>query len=259
MRKLTEPQAQRLAKLYEAGEVQILEEITKALLKGNDIMGLQTMLRNVRKIRADLLRGGRIWSEQVIPALYSQAIDAVDGSLRGELLSGFGAIHQQAMQVLAENTYSRLVDVDTIIGRRVDDLYRDLALESIRGDVIGTATWKQAAKLYKKNLEERGITGFVDALGREWNMSNYTEMVARTTTREAMIAGTANRLLEYGQDLAEIVGGSGRNSCAACQDWVGTVVSLTGATPGYPTLDDARASGVFHANCTHNIATASNF
>ncbi len=57
-----------------------------------------------------------------------------------------------------------------------------------------------------------------DAAGRDWNMKSYTEMVARTTTSEVMIEGTSNRLLECGHDLAEIIGGVGKNSCHACRD-----------------------------------------
>ncbi len=40
---------------------------------------------------------------------------------------------------------------------------------------------------------------------------------------------------------------------------MGRIVSLTGKTPGYPTLADARAAKVFHSNCTHNIATTMTF
>lgn len=115
------------------------------------------------------------------------------------------------------------------------------------------------AKAYREKLAEKGVTGFRDAAGRDWDLRRYTEMVARTTTREVMIQGTANRLLEHGHDLAVIIGGVGSNTCEVCKAWVGRTVSLTGKTPGYPTLDDARAEGLLHPNCTHNIATAMTF
>ncbi len=34
-----------------------------------------------------------------------------------------------------------------------------------------------------------------------------------------------------------------------CSPWLGKVFSLTGATAGYPTLDEARATGFHHPNC----------
>ena len=108
-------------------------------------------------------------------------------------------------------------------------------------------------------MAERGITGFVDAAGKRWNMETYAEMIARTTPRQAMIEGTKNRLLEHGHDLAEIIGGIGENTCETCEAWDGRIVSLTGKTSGYPTLDEARDAGVFHPQCTHNIAIAMSF
>ncbi len=255
--RLSEAQAKRLIKLYEAAEQEILKEYNKALLKGNDLKNLQALKNNVAAIRKDLLAGGRSWCEEAVSAVYQAAVAEVDKGLAAEI--AFGAIHQQAMQVLADNAYARLQDVDAVIGRRVDDVYRNLALEAVRGDVAGYQTWKQTAKRYRGALAEKGITGFKDAAGREWNLKSYTEMVARTTTRECKINGTANRLLEHGQDLAEITGGTAKNTCDICRAWVGRIVSLTGKTPGYPTLDEARAAGLFHPRCTHNIATAARF
>ncbi len=256
-KRLSEAQAERLIRLYDAAEKEILAEYNRALLKGNDLKNLTALKNNVAAIRKDLLAGGRTWCEEAIPALYQAAMAEVDSGLAAQI--AFGAIHQQAMQVLAENTFSRLQEVDAVIGRRAEDVYRNLALEAVRGDVAGYSTWKQTAKRYREQLAEKGITGFKDAAGREWNMKTYTEMVARTTTREAMINGTANRLLEHGQDLAEITGGTAKNTCQVCRVWVGRTISLTGKTPGYPTLEDARGAGVFHGNCTHNIATAARF
>ena len=256
-KQLSEAQAKRLIQLYTDAERDILVEYNIALLKGNDLKNLTALKNNVAAIRKDLLAGGRTWCEEAVSAVYQASMVEVDRAMAAEI--AFGAIHREAMVVLAENTYQRLVDVDLIIGRRVDDVYRNLALESVRGDVAGYATWKQTAKRYREMLAEKGITGFKDTAGREWNMKSYTEMVARTTTRETMINGTANRLLEHGQDLAEITGGSAKNTCDICGAWVGRIVSLTGATEGYPTLDDARAAGLFHPRCTHNIATAAHF
>lgn len=254
---LSEAQAKRLIQLYTDAEQEIQREYNKALLKGNDLKNLTALKNNVAAIRKDLLAGGRTWCEEAVSDLYQAALAEVDKGLATEV--AFGAIHQQAMQVLAENAYARLQDVDAVIGRRVDDVYRNLALESVRGDVAGYQTWKQTAKAYREKLAEQGVTGFKDAAGREWNMKSYTEMVARTTTRECMINGTANRLLEHGQDLAEITGGTAKNTCDICRGWTGRTVSLTGKTPGYPTLDEARAAGLFHPHCTHNIATAAHF
>jgi hypothetical protein len=251
---LTEQQAQKLIKLYSRAEKEILAETNKALLKGNSTRQLNAMRRNVRAIRKDLLAGARDWSDQAIKAAYKEGMGST-----GLSSVGFEAVHQQAMQVLAENAYGRLQDVDQVIGRRVDDIYRSVQMERMTGQVAGYQTWQQTAKRIREDLAERGITGFIDKAGRSWNMETYAEMVARTAPRAAMVEGTKNRLLEHGHDLAQVVGGSSSRTCDKCMRWVGRTVSLTGETPGYPTLADARADGLFHPNCTHNIAIAGTF
>jgi hypothetical protein len=52
-----------------------------------------------------------------------------------------------------------------------------------------------------------------------------------------------------GHDLAIISGNTA--GCEACAPWEGVVVSIDGATEGYPTLDEAEGDGLFHPNCGH--------
>jgi hypothetical protein len=255
MADVTDAQAEKLIKLYTKAEKDILAEVTRALLKGNSTYQLKAMLKNVRKIRKDLLEGARDWSEQAIQQAYEAGMKST--GLGGGV--GFNAVHQQAVAVLAENAYGRFEIVDQVIGRRVNDVYRSIALENVTGQVVGYQTWQQTAKRIRADMAARGITGFVDAAGKRWNMETYAEMIARTVPRAAMIEGTKNRLLEHGYDLAQVVGGSSSRTCDKCMRWVGRTVSLTGTTSGYPTLADALGDGLFHPNCTHNIAIAGTF
>jgi len=73
--------------------------------------------------------------------------------------------------------------------------------------------------------------------------------VARTTTMEAHLQGTANRLVEQGHDLVKV--STHRGACELCQPWQGKILSITGKTEGYPTLEEAKAAGLFHPNCRH--------
>jgi hypothetical protein len=250
--KFSELEASRLIQLYNDAEVEILREINRAQMKGKNVQYLQTMLRNVRAILEDLRNGSRQWCEEAIPDVYSKAMDAVNTALKAEglpVIAGFGAIHQQAVHVLAESAYNRFDDVTQFIGRRVDDIYRQMALQAVRGSVVGYDTWKLSADKYTEKLAEQGITGFKDAKGRQWNMKTYAEMVARTTTMEAHLEGTRNRLLENGKDLVKV--STHDHPCPKCQEWQGKVLSLSGKTDGYPTLDEAKADGLFHPNCKH--------
>jgi hypothetical protein len=249
--RLSEAEARRLVRLYIEAEREILLQLDRAMARGNDLKHLRGLLENVQAVLEDLLAGNRQWCEEAVPRVYIEGAKFAD-EMVGKAAGGFGAIHQQAVQVLAENTFDRLESVRQVIGRQVEDVYRRYALETTKQSIIGYKTWKQVASEYRDTLRAQGITGFRDKRGREWNMKTYSETVARTTTMEAHLAGTENRLLEHNIDLV-IISAHAR-SCELCAPWQGRVVSLTGKTPGYPTMDRAREEGLFHPNCRHTFS-----
>ena len=248
--KLTDDQAQNLIRLYERGEARIQSQINQALLSGGDPEYLKALQANVQAARADLLAGSRTWCEKSVPYLYREGVAYADGmTFSTHLIGGFGTVHQQAASALAEATYSRMVDMDTVIGRRVDDVFRAIQLEAAEGSVLGSESTQMAAKAMREKLAERGIVGFVDRLGREWSMSTYSEMAVHQATMDSFREGTRLRLLEHGYDLVVI--SSHSRACSKCTPWEGRTVSLTGTTGGYPTLGDARGNGLFHVRCRH--------
>ncbi len=252
VRRFSDAEINRLVKFYEQAEREILDRINRALLRANETEYLAQMKKNIEAILQQLREGNRTWCTEAIPRVYSQGLYAADAMLEdigATVKAGFGAIHQQAAQVLAENAFQRLEDVAQVIGRQVNDIYRELALENVRGTVVGYDTWKQTAQRFREQLAERGVTGFKDRTGRTWNMRTYTEMVARTTTMEAHLQGTANRLVEQGHDLIKVSTHWG--ACEKCVPWQGKILSITGKTEGYPTLEEAKAAGLFHPNCRH--------
>jgi len=254
-RQFSDAEINRLVKFYEQAEREILDRLNRALLRGNKTEYLAQMKKNIDIILQQLREGNRTWCEQAIPRVYSQGLYSADAMLKDvgtSTSAAFGAIHQQAAQVMAENAFQRLQDVVQVIGRQAEGIYRDLALESVRGTVVGYETWKQVANRYREQLAERGVTGFRDRSGRAWNMRTYTEMVARTTTQQAHTEGTLNRLSEQGHDL--IIVSRHRGACPLCTPWEGKILSISGKTKGYPTFEEAKASGLMHPNCRHTVS-----
>ena len=255
VRQFSDAEINRLIKFYEQAEREILDRLNRALLRGNKTEYLAQIKKNIEAILQQLREGNRTWCTEAIPRVYSQGLYSADAMLKdvgASVKAGFGAIHQQAAQVLAENAYQRFEDVLQVIGRQVDDIYRELALENVRGTVVGYDTWKQTARRFKEQLAERGVTGFKDRSGRMWRMTTYTEMVARTTIQEAHTQGTLNRLSEQGHDL--IIVSRHRSPCELCGVWEGKVLSITGKTKGYPTFEEAKANGLMHPNCRHVVS-----
>ena len=258
---LSDAQAQRLIRLYEGAEKEILTEINRLLLKdpaseSYSMAWQKTLLQRVQQIRADLLKGSRTWCTEAIPDSYMRGMDWADKDplMSGKAIPGFGSIHQQAAQVLAENTYSRLEDVDHVIGRKVGDLARSISLEASKGSVLGYQTTKQAAKRIRQDLADHGITGFVDKAGHQWDLGRYAKVLAQETTNGAFRQGTINRFQEHGHDLVRISTHSG--SCPKCIPWQGRTLSISGNDPDYPSLAEAQGAGLLHVGCLHVLSLA---
>ncbi len=248
--KLTEDQASRLIQLYENGDRKIQAEINRVLLKGGDPAYYRAVQRNIRAARNKLLVGGREWCDDAIPYLYREGVAyADDMAFSTHLSAGFGTLHQQAIHVIAEATYSRLEAVDRTIGRQVDDLFRALQLEYTQSVVLGIDSVDTAARRMREDLASRGVTGFIDRAGRRWDMANYSKMAVHNAAMQSFREGTRIRLLEHGYDL--VVVSTHSKACPLCVPWQGRTLSLTGETRGYPTLEEARAAGLEHVGCRH--------
>lgn len=137
--------------------------------------------------------------------------------------------------------------------------YRDLHREAVQRAVTGTRgglpgsslllSRIQAAQKALDDLADQGVTGFVDKAGRRWELVSYVEMATRTAVSTAWDDMQAMAMVRTGIDLVVVATHSTEGSCPHCAPWLGRTLSLTGATPGYPALADAKAAGFRHPNC----------
>jgi hypothetical protein len=107
----------------------------------------------------------------------------------------------------------------------------------------------QAAQEMLDGLAANGITGFTDKAGRNWDLATYAEMATRTAVSSAWDDMQADAAIRSGLDLVETGTHSTEGSCPLCIPWLGRKLSLTGATAGYDTIEDAKAAGWRHPNC----------
>lgn len=252
--KLTEAETQRIIKLYSDAEKQILTLINSGLLNPYQIGFLKNKLSEADKILGYLNQGSKQWTQEMTTGLYGAGVKFADLSIgvvtNPDILAS--RFHLEAMNVLANNIYGRLDELTGVVGRRINDIYRSVTLESIKSNIAGYDSLSKIAQNMRDNLAKQGITGFVDKAGKEWNMTSYTDMVARTSTMETFRQGTANEYLENDIDLVQINNVITPTTCEVCRKYAGKIISLTGKTPGYPTLDEITAEGMFHPNCIHS-------
>lgn len=102
-----------------------------------------------------------------------------------------------------------------------------------------------------ENEISKNFVGLIDKSGRRWQIDTYAEMLTRTRLREVADNAVISRLQNYGYDLVEVT--SHGTICDLCKPYEGRILSITGRTKGYPSLDEARAGGFEHPNCLHRL------
>ena len=126
------------------------------------------------------------------------------------------------------------------------------------GVVEGLTGTEMSARMQAKISGNVGDFIFLDKAGRRWKADTYFGMLNRTlqsnVARETYIAAATK---EAAFDLYQIEGGitaaSLENPSDPCSRWAGKIISMTGATNGYPTYKDALDDGMFHPNCQHFV------
>ena len=126
--------------------------------------------------------------------------------------------------------------------------------KSVIRNIENTITKKQQKKLADdllKVLKENGITFFFDKAGRKWKIENYVKMRTMTETVQAQRMAFFTRGVQYGVDLVRIKHLNIHPTCQLCAPFENKILSITGNTSGYMTIQEASLQGLFHPNCDH--------
>lgn len=115
---------------------------------------------------------------------------------------------------------------------------------AIAAGMATDGTPRAIASNIQQELEDAMEDGQVLSInGKNWQIDTYSEVVARTRSREAQTAAAKDTMLEFGQDLVTVVDA---DPCPICQEFVGNVYSITGSSDKY---DDLTDEPPFHPNC----------
>lgn len=166
---------------------------------------------------------------------------------------------------IAADLLNRLTTTHSRITRFADDAYRAATAPAAIGQVTG-GTPQGAQRAAWRQLTADGVTGFKDSAGRDWELSTYVEMAARTAAIRAFNASHQDRMQDLGIGYWT-VGPSGF-PCKLCMPWEGRVLADAGAGTYQAdhatedrkitvhvagTLEEARAAGLQHPNCKHTL------
>ncbi len=216
-------------------------------------------LRQYQTILAELHDEAAAWIEMNIPRAYQIGLEFADEGARNIRKAGinlgrrqrevFSQVHREAAQAIVEELLRTTDFALAQIGRRVNDVFRRVGVEEVARGIAEGKTRIEVSRQIRERLLREGRPYFADALGRQWDLDRYAEMVARTTTREAMTQGTINRLREHGVLLAQV---SAHNAADFCIYYENVIVSIGEEPhPVYPPISAIGGGPPFHPNCVH--------
>jgi hypothetical protein len=242
----------QLVKLYADAELALKAQVQEALLSGQ--LGTaryrQAQLARVTSILAELQAAAIPEATEIAAASYALGMRSVEASM-GFTPGNFAGVHQEAVSALADNLAGKLNAAAQTVGRRVEDVFRQEGLKAAAQGLLRGSTRRAASAELASALTKEGVTGFVARNGARWGLEPYAKMAIRTTTREAVSYGTANRMAEAGLDLVTI--SQHEDSDEVCDEYAGNTYSLSGASDEYPLLEEFPP---FHPNCVHVMGPA---
>lgn len=174
----------------------------------------------------------------------------------------------RALEVIASDLHRVLADLPALALRNAFDSYQQIISTPAALNATGVLTRRKATQDALNGFAARGIEGFTDKAGRTWHIDTYAEMATRTGAAHALRTAYEGELIARGEDLVLVTGNT--YTCRLCAPWQDKVLSLTGLYPegvhrlpsavgdGYVTvhvagtLEEARAAGLHHPNCTHS-------
>jgi hypothetical protein len=107
-----------------------------------------------------------------------------------------------------------------------------------------------AAKIMTKLKDMIGGGDFIKINGRNYNLKDYSELVARTRMREAQSEATKELAQQFDNDLVQF--SKHDSPCEECAPLEGMIFSISGNDEEYPELTDEVTPPV-HPRCEHSL------
>ncbi len=242
------------------------ERLTRMLLKSNltsfQRFRAEEILKQVRLETTYLNRKAVEFARATSPRAYQAGWEvakksAIEAGIDRSVNFG-NQVNTRSVRVITDQISKDLVSGNESMRKNVTNLIRQTQQQVLNEEAINRSiadglvegqTRRQVSDdLQRQFREQLGEQRFITAGKRQFTPEEYSELVARTRTREAAAQGTVNGAVQYGMDLVQIdVHG---DACPFCRTRMGRVYSVTGNHPDFPKLD---RKPPFHPNCECNI------
>ena len=176
-----------------------------------------------------------------------------------------GSMDKSLFENMRDDAFEHIAGATRNMQKEVVSNLRRMSSQVMREATLTGATRAEVSRrlaaetLYgRDSIYQQGPTGpkpgsfaFVDVRGRKWKNNDYFEMLGRTllhnNARECYLSGCA----KSGSDIVTVsISG---DPCDKCIPWENVLLSISGKTPGLPTVQHAIDTGLCHPRCRHRF------
>lgn len=266
---LTEPLVRQILDLYAAAEHALLTKIANRLAQGLDrpdwadrqLLAMQRFREEAEVVLGKLQAGIPLTANETArmavnrgAAVAQAEIGAAGKAIAPAVVSTGsvgGAVDTFALAAAAADLTNTLDATRPQVYRSVNDIYRQVVARASAPAMLGAQTQREAAAQALNEFAARGITGFVDRRGRQWELQSYVDMASRSSLMNASIEGHNAKLVSAGFDL--VIVSDVPQECERCRPWEGKVLALK-PDGQHRSLAEARSAGLYHPGCRHSHA-----
>lgn len=225
-------------------------------------------LERVQRILQDMVDESWSYVPAMVETIFYQSDKDAAGYRNARTLT---ASQTAIVQQLSNNLMGEIIEASDTAYKSVQSIYtiarleidpfREAALKQVLGQQAVGSSWTKASAKMAQEMQNQGVTAFVDKAGRRWSLQSYGNMAVRTTARQAEVAAL---LSSDDYDLWQIV--KIGSTCPVCAALEGRVYSKSGMNPDYPPLsmafgkmdpsgpDDLSNTYLnIHPNCLHSL------
>lgn len=214
--------AKALSDLYADAAQHLLALVSQRLAAGIDRRGwAELKLSEVLRLRRDAQRFVAQLADRVDGAAldlladaYASGVLAAGGPGVRQASPGIVATNRGAVQAYAAELAGTVQATHTRILRTAEDVYRQVIADVAGRGVTGVQTRRQVASDAVRRFAARGIVGFTDRAGRQWELASYAEMASRTAMGQAHVQGGIDRYTQQGRYL--VVVSDAPEECGLC-------------------------------------------
>jgi hypothetical protein len=209
----------------------------------------------VSRTRLELIGAKKLSERRYNPARHDKKVAALVKTVSRDFFKANLTIEKTAKRFLSimsmtsvKVSRAKLQEFDS---KTVRSWINDLVVEATAANEARTKVY---AQIRDKLLAKLKGADFININGRNYNLRDYSELVAGVRMREAASEATLESAAEYDHDLVEIQ--AILDPCEICADIQGKVYSVSGDSPDYPELTDDITPPI-HPRCRHVLSVVS--